>query len=175
MREWGWPSDDACRSERPPGSQPRVPGILWENPCQHSMAILTGQKFVHALSFHLTLVSQDFLSEVFFFFFFGPCAACGILVPWPGNPCPLQWKCGVLTAGPPGKSLEWDLLIDPDSQHLLYVHVFPLHLILTLMSERFHLVHPYVSSSTPTLDLAHNRGSINACWLEWSWFYPYGM
>ena len=30
-------------------------------------------------------------------------AACGILVPQP-IPRPLQWKLGVLTAGPPGKS-----------------------------------------------------------------------
>ena len=34
------------------------------------------------------------------------CAACGILVPWPGwNPWPLQLKRGILTTGPPGKSL----------------------------------------------------------------------
>ena len=34
--------------------------------------------------------------------------ACKILVPNPGsNPCPLQWKCGFSTTGPPGKSLEF--------------------------------------------------------------------
>ena len=34
-------------------------------------------------------------------------AACGILVPRPGmEPVPLQWKHGVLTTGPPGKSLK---------------------------------------------------------------------
>ena len=33
-------------------------------------------------------------------------AECRILVPWPGtDPCSLQWKCGVLTIGPPGMSL----------------------------------------------------------------------
>ena len=41
----------------------------------------------------------------FFFFFWPPSTACGILIPDHGlNLCPLQWKCGVLTAGPPGKS-----------------------------------------------------------------------
>ena len=30
--------------------------------------------------------------------------ACGILVPWPGIPHPLHWKCRVLTSGRPGKS-----------------------------------------------------------------------
>ena len=47
--------------------------------------------------------------------------SCGILVPWPGiNPCPLQWKCRVVTTGPPGKcpvmfcwigSQDWPLSI----------------------------------------------------------------
>ena len=33
-------------------------------------------------------------------------AACGILVPYQGlNPVPWQWKCWVLTTGPPGNSL----------------------------------------------------------------------
>ena len=33
-------------------------------------------------------------------------SACRILVCWPGsNPCPLQWKHGVLTTASPGKSL----------------------------------------------------------------------
>ena len=42
----------------------------------------------------------------FFFFFF--LAACGISVPWPGvDPCPLHWKHGVLTTGPPGKSSKY--------------------------------------------------------------------
>ena len=36
-------------------------------------------------------------------------AACGILVPWPGvEPVlSLQWKCGVLTSGPPRTSHWW--------------------------------------------------------------------
>ena len=38
-----------------------------------------------------------------FFFLFWPCpTACGILL----NPCPLQWKCKVLTTRLPGKSQE---------------------------------------------------------------------
>jgi len=39
-------------------------------------------------------------------YFSPPGMTCGILVPWPGTePKPLQWKCGVLTRGPPGESL----------------------------------------------------------------------
>ena len=39
-------------------------------------------------------------------FFWLHCVVCGILVPRPGKePVPLQWKLGVLTMGPPGKSL----------------------------------------------------------------------
>ena len=46
----------------------------------------------------------------FIFFFFFNHAACGILVPLEGiTPLPLQWKCSVLTTGPPGKS--WICLI----------------------------------------------------------------
>lgn len=44
-------------------------------------------------------------SNIFFFFFFFRlrCEACGILVPWAGIiPGPWQWKCWVLTIGPPG-------------------------------------------------------------------------
>ena len=44
------------------------------------------------------------------FSFFGHTAhhrACGILAPRPGiKPTPLHWKRGVLTTGPPGKSLD---------------------------------------------------------------------
>ena len=51
-----------------------------------------------------------FLSFYFFFlsFFFWPRrAACRILVLQPGiEPRPLQWKCQVLTTGPPGNSQE---------------------------------------------------------------------
>ena len=48
------------------------------------------------------------------FLFGGVCVlclmACRILVSQPeSNPWPLQWKCGVLTAGPLGKSLQWSL------------------------------------------------------------------
>ena len=38
-----------------------------------------------------------------FFFLAAPCMAFGILVPWPGiEPRSWQWKCWVLTTGPPG-------------------------------------------------------------------------
>ena len=47
---------------------------------------------------------------VLFFFFSPRHTACRILVPYPGiEPVPLQWRCGVLTTGPPGKSQEWVL------------------------------------------------------------------
>ena len=76
------------------------------------------------LTIHLCLPFCDYLevSLVFFFFFFLMSVihflfffiylfwlcheACGILVPHQGsNLPPLQWKCGVLTIGPSGKSL----------------------------------------------------------------------
>ena len=44
-------------------------------------------------------------SFLFFFFFWLHHSRCRILVPDQGsNPRPLQWKRGVLTTGPPGKS-----------------------------------------------------------------------
>ena len=35
----------------------------------------------------------------------------GMWDPSSPNPCPLQWKCGVLTTGPPGKS--WVVIFNP--------------------------------------------------------------
>ena len=48
------------------------------------------------------------------FFFFWLChTACGILVPQPGiKPPPLNWKHGVLTTGPPGKSQVFNFYIN---------------------------------------------------------------
>ena len=58
--------------------------------------------------FTCLLETWEFLLLVcvdFFFFFWLHHAACRILVPDQGsNSCPLQWKLGVLTTGPPGKS-----------------------------------------------------------------------
>ena len=55
-----------------------------------------------------------FLIGLYILFFTAPprhnpcCAACGILVPWPGiEPAPLHWKRRVLTSGLPGKSLSF--------------------------------------------------------------------
>ena len=47
-----------------------------------------------------------------FIYLLWPCSeACGILVPWPGiEPISLQWKQGVLTTRPPGKSHSQVLL-----------------------------------------------------------------
>ena len=48
---------------------------------------------------------------LFFFFFCLYPMACGALVPQPEiEPMPPQWKHGVLTTGPPGESLEKQLL-----------------------------------------------------------------
>ena len=60
---------------------------------------------------YLKLGIVDNTIQIFFFFLAAQyCAACGILVPWPGiNLCPLQWKGGVLTTGPPGKSPDFFL------------------------------------------------------------------
>ena len=55
-------------------------------------------------------VLSSFLAPFSFFFwkvfltFWLRSAACGILLPQGLNPWPLQWKCGVLTTGPPAKS-----------------------------------------------------------------------
>ena len=50
---------------------------------------------------------SEYTNSIFNNFFLWPhCAACGILVPWPGiEPVPLQWKPRVLITGRPGKSL----------------------------------------------------------------------
>ena len=64
------------------------------------------------LRMQVSLAYKLYYIRYFFFFFyyiyiFGH-AACGILVPQPGikpMPHPLQWKRGVLTTGPPRKSL----------------------------------------------------------------------
>ena len=55
-------------------------------------------------------------------FFFWPChEACGVLVPQPEiEPWPWQWKCWVLTTGPPGNSLAESLL--PCIQGLRHGH-----------------------------------------------------
>ena len=55
------------------------------------------------LLLHLYTVSKGsfFFLIAFFFFFLVHCVACGILDRTKG---PLQWKHGVLTTGPPGKS-----------------------------------------------------------------------
>ena len=54
----------------------------------------------------LTEKGLAWTAQGIFFFFLAVPWACGISVPDQGrNPCPLQWKCRVLTTGPPGKSL----------------------------------------------------------------------
>ena len=55
------------------------------------------------LNIFFTLLRKEFLFSLFFFWL--QCTAWGILVSKQGsNWCPLQWKCGVSTTEPPGKS-----------------------------------------------------------------------
>ena len=62
-------------------------------------------------------------SELFFFFFFLFLATwlAGSYQQFPkkgSNPCPLQWKCRVLTTGPPGKAQFESFKIIPSQSHL---------------------------------------------------------
>ena len=56
----------------------------------------------------VSLEAQKFKNLLMSNFFFWPLrAACGILVPRAGiEPEPPAWELGVLTTGPPGKSLD---------------------------------------------------------------------
>ena len=57
----------------------------------------------HLLSKSLVLCKRPVLSLLFSFFFWPYCVQCSILIPSPGmNPCPLQWKQGVLITGSQG-------------------------------------------------------------------------
>ena len=51
------------------------------------------------------MVGQNHLMQsVFCFYFFAALLGMWNFPDQGPNPCPLQWKCGVLTTGPPGKS-----------------------------------------------------------------------
>ena len=60
----------------------------------------------------LKILRNCFLLVIFFFFFWP--LPRGMQDPWfpdqGSNPCPLQWKHGTFTTGPPGKSLVWDFV-----------------------------------------------------------------
>ena len=51
-----------------------------------------------------SLSDTEAFKKYYYYFIFSPCyMACGSLVPWPGiEPVSLQYKCWVLTTGPPG-------------------------------------------------------------------------
>ena len=49
-------------------------------------------------------VQLDAIIVCIFLFWLSP-ASCGIFPDWGLNPCPVYWELGVLTSGPPGKSL----------------------------------------------------------------------
>ena len=89
------------------------------------------------------------------FFFWPHCMACRILVPWPGiEPCPLQWKCRVLTTGLPGNSLVSLFLKGHQSYWITAPPLWP-HLTLI----------------TPLKALALNKGTlgIRASTYEFGW------
>ena len=65
-----------------------------------------------------------------YLFSWSNCGTCGILVPQRMNPHPLQWKHGVLTTGPPGKSLSTIFKMPPYCTGTSKIH--PIHWI------RFH-------------------------------------
>ena len=79
----------------------------------------------------VTIVTLSFLSLSCFW----PChTACRILVPQPFS-CPLQWKHGVLTTGPPGNSLISVSLI-PVQQHRVHSLFLSLDWYLTSLTVR---------------------------------------
>ena len=65
----------------------------------------------------LQLFSQFFiylLKKILFIYLAAPGLSCGMwdLVPWPGiEPKPPDWERGILTTGPPGKSLVYLLIL----------------------------------------------------------------
>ena len=64
----------------------------------------SNKRGLQILNCGLTLNSWFVRASLFFFFFLA--TLCGIwnYLDRGSNPCPLQWKCRVLTTGPPGKS-----------------------------------------------------------------------
>ena len=85
-------------------------------------------------------------------FFFNLAATCRILAPQPGiELCPLKWKHGVLTTGPPGKSPKqnfwlWppNLLFSPPfpSQWMHYHHFFTVKCLSQYLKIHFWLLSP---------------------------------
>ena len=78
--------------------------------------VLGEKKALYNLNYYLFTILWEIRKYVYhskpifkIFSFFWLChLACRILVPWPGTePGPQQWKCRVLTTGPPGNSLFW--------------------------------------------------------------------
>ena len=73
----------------------------------HFFFFLSEECFIYLFIFIYIYIYFFYWSLVDFFFFWLCFLVCGILVPQPGiEPVPLQWKCGVSTTGPPGKSLK---------------------------------------------------------------------
>ena len=104
----------------------------------------------------VTIYDQNLVLSLFFFL-----AAwhVGSYFPNQGsNPCPLQWKYGVLTTGPPGKSLSRFLIwpffhgtAQPSIKWCKYV------LLETVLSRRGPQIQFYLLSSMATLFMSFPR------------------
>ena len=98
-------SNDLIHWSSLPESTSLTSNVLWDRESENSW------------SYHLSpwvklclkpLLFLDF--SIYFFFFLAHYVVCGILVPKPENEArPRQWKQWVLTAGPPGKSLDFPI------------------------------------------------------------------
>ena len=78
-----------------------------------------------------------------FFFFWLRHMACRILVPCPGTePRPQQWKCQVLTTGPPGNSQLWLIFNKIREYMCVYYQVIMLPLTAVTLWDLFvYLTH----------------------------------
>ena len=118
-----WPWDPSI--QQPTWNLP-LEGVFWASQSQRDLPTppckvwitVTGSPFLTPSSPMLQSLHPPVSNSLIFlsfFFFWPPLAACGILLPQPGiEPMPLQWKHGVLTTGPLGKSFNiswiWILL-----------------------------------------------------------------
>ena len=119
-----WPKKNTPKPKIPFPSLPQHPALPLPHPgALHHSHLLSSPPLPTSLVRLFSAPLKDlavvetpfFLASTDFFFFFlkkkkklGPHhTGCEILVPQQGlNPCPLQWKCGVSTTGPLGKTLN---------------------------------------------------------------------
>ena len=95
--------------------------------------------FIFILFYFILFILFYFLLSLLPPFLFS-CAACGILVPQPGIPCPLQWKRRVPITGLPGKSM-FIFYIPHISDNIQYLSFSVWLILLSIISSRFiHIV-----------------------------------